>query len=333
MRSLGSPLDGAGAVAGGGRNPPGCVRRCVAARAGRGHQEPRRTPERPRDRGGESPWHARPRGARARLAVGLERVRRGDRDQRQDDDDRVDRPRPPRPRPAGRGRRQRRHRCLAAGEHDAETTVVCEASSFQLEDTVAVRARGGGAAEPCAGPPRPPRDLEDYVAAKLKIFANQGNDDLAVAPADLDVEDLGGCAPGRVAAGRVRRAPQLELSARRLAVVGRRAADRRRRDRAAGRAQPRQRDGDRGGLPGPRDRARRGRRACGRSPASHTAWRRSRSARRRVRQRLQGDQRRVHARRARELRRRRAPDLGGRGKNQDFSAWPSRWRSAARRST
>ena len=35
---------------------------------------------------------------------------------------------------------------------------------------------------------------EDYVAAKLRIFANQGNDDLAVAPADLGVEDLGGCA-------------------------------------------------------------------------------------------------------------------------------------------
>ena len=34
----------------------------------------------------------------------------------------------------------------------------------------------------------------DYVAAKLRIFANQGNDDVAVAPVDLDVEDLGGCA-------------------------------------------------------------------------------------------------------------------------------------------
>jgi UDP-N-acetylmuramoylalanine--D-glutamate ligase len=34
----------------------------------------------------------------------------------------------------------------------------------------------------------------DYVAAKLRIFANQGNDDIAVAPDDLEVEDLGGCA-------------------------------------------------------------------------------------------------------------------------------------------
>jgi UDP-N-acetylmuramoylalanine--D-glutamate ligase len=34
----------------------------------------------------------------------------------------------------------------------------------------------------------------EYVAAKLKIFANQGNDDVAVAPLDLGVADLGGCA-------------------------------------------------------------------------------------------------------------------------------------------
>src|SRR5437879_6404261 len=35
---------------------------------------------------------------------------------------------------------------------------------------------------------------EDYVGAKLRIFANQGNDDIAVAPSDLEIEDLGGCA-------------------------------------------------------------------------------------------------------------------------------------------
>jgi UDP-N-acetylmuramoylalanine--D-glutamate ligase len=34
----------------------------------------------------------------------------------------------------------------------------------------------------------------DYVAAKLRIFANQGNDDIAVAPIDIGVDDLGGCA-------------------------------------------------------------------------------------------------------------------------------------------
>ena len=36
--------------------------------------------------------------------------------------------------------------------------------------------------------------LEDYLAAKLQIFARQGNDDVAVAPFGLGVEDLGGCA-------------------------------------------------------------------------------------------------------------------------------------------
>ena len=36
--------------------------------------------------------------------------------------------------------------------------------------------------------------LEDYLAAKLQIFARQGNDDVAVAPAGLAVQDLGGCA-------------------------------------------------------------------------------------------------------------------------------------------
>src|SRR5207248_7051206 len=35
---------------------------------------------------------------------------------------------------------------------------------------------------------------EDYVAAKLRISANQGNDDLAVVSDDLGIEDIGGCA-------------------------------------------------------------------------------------------------------------------------------------------
>ena len=56
------------------------------------------------------------------------------------------------------------------------------------------------------------------MAAKLRIFANQGNDDVAVAPADLGVEDLGGLrAPGAVRPGPRPRA----VRARRLPVVGR----------------------------------------------------------------------------------------------------------------
>ncbi len=84
-----------------------------------------------------------------------------------------------------------------AGELDPAATVVCEASSFQLEDSVAF-------APECAvflnlAPDHLDRhaDLGAYLEAKLRIFANQGNDDLAVYNADepaLAGVDLGGCA-------------------------------------------------------------------------------------------------------------------------------------------
>jgi UDP-N-acetylmuramoylalanine--D-glutamate ligase len=83
------------------------------------------------------------------------------------------------------------------GELDPGATVICEASSFQLEDSVAF-------APECAvflnlAPDHLDRhaDLDAYLAAKLRIFANQGNDDLAVFNADdpaLAGTDLGGCA-------------------------------------------------------------------------------------------------------------------------------------------
>ncbi len=75
-----------------------------------------------------------------------------------------------------------------------DVTVVCEASSFQLEDTVAFSPEAAVLLN--LSPDHLDRHgtYEDYVAAKLKIFGNQGNYDLAVAPADLGIEDLGGCA-------------------------------------------------------------------------------------------------------------------------------------------
>jgi UDP-N-acetylmuramoylalanine--D-glutamate ligase len=83
-----------------------------------------------------------------------------------------------------------------AGEVEAAATVVCEASSFQLEDSVAF-------APECAvflnlAPDHLDRhpDLDAYLAAKLRVFANQGNDDVAVYNADdpaLAGVDLGGC--------------------------------------------------------------------------------------------------------------------------------------------
>jgi UDP-N-acetylmuramoylalanine--D-glutamate ligase len=83
------------------------------------------------------------------------------------------------------------------GRVDPRATIVCEVSSFQLEDSVAF-------APECAvflnlAPDHLDRyaGLEDYLAAKLRVFGNQGNDDIAVFNSDdpsLAGTDLGGCA-------------------------------------------------------------------------------------------------------------------------------------------
>jgi UDP-N-acetylmuramoylalanine--D-glutamate ligase len=84
-----------------------------------------------------------------------------------------------------------------AGAVDPDATVVCECSSFQLEDADAF-------APECAvflnlAPDHRDRHptMEEYLDAKLRIFARQGNDDVAVFNADepaLRGRDLGGCA-------------------------------------------------------------------------------------------------------------------------------------------
>ena len=83
------------------------------------------------------------------------------------------------------------------GAIDSDATVVCEASSYQLEDTDYFGPE-------CAvfinlAPDHLDRHgtLESYLAAKLRVFANQGNDDFAVYNGDtpeLRGRDLGGCA-------------------------------------------------------------------------------------------------------------------------------------------
>jgi UDP-N-acetylmuramoylalanine--D-glutamate ligase len=80
------------------------------------------------------------------------------------------------------------------GSVPSDATVVLEASSFQLEDTVAFAPEVAVLLnlEPDHLDRHP--TFDDYVAAKLRIFTNQGNDDVAVAPIDLDIDDLGGCA-------------------------------------------------------------------------------------------------------------------------------------------
>ena len=84
-----------------------------------------------------------------------------------------------------------------AAELDPAATVVCEASSFQLEDTLAFAPECAVFLNLAPDHLDRHRDLESYRAAKLRIFANQGNDDVAIYNADdpaLAEVDLGGCA-------------------------------------------------------------------------------------------------------------------------------------------
>ena len=84
-----------------------------------------------------------------------------------------------------------------AGDIDSDATVVCEASSFQLEDAVAFAPECGVFLNLAPDHLDRHANLEAYLAAKLRIFANQGNDDVAVYNADepmLAGVDLGGCA-------------------------------------------------------------------------------------------------------------------------------------------
>ncbi|HEV7615573.1 MAG TPA: UDP-N-acetylmuramoyl-L-alanine--D-glutamate ligase [Solirubrobacterales bacterium] len=84
-----------------------------------------------------------------------------------------------------------------AGEVEPDATVVCECSSFQLEDTIHFAPECGVFLNLAPDHLDRHLDLESYLAAKLRIFANQGNDDVAVYNADdpaLSGVDLGGCA-------------------------------------------------------------------------------------------------------------------------------------------
>jgi UDP-N-acetylmuramoylalanine--D-glutamate ligase len=80
------------------------------------------------------------------------------------------------------------------GNIDGDTTVVCEVSSFQLEDTLAFAPEAAVLLNVTPDHLDRHGTLAAYRAAKLEIFARQGNDDIAVAPLGLNVDDLGGCA-------------------------------------------------------------------------------------------------------------------------------------------
>jgi UDP-N-acetylmuramoylalanine--D-glutamate ligase len=83
------------------------------------------------------------------------------------------------------------------GEVDREATIICECSSFQLEDTSYFAPECAVFLNLAADHLDRHGDFGAYGAAKLKIFANQGNDDVAIYNADeeeLAGVDLGGCA-------------------------------------------------------------------------------------------------------------------------------------------
>jgi UDP-N-acetylmuramoylalanine--D-glutamate ligase len=82
------------------------------------------------------------------------------------------------------------------GVVDPDATVVCECSSFQLEDSSEYSPETAVFINLAPDHLDRHGTLESYLAAKLRIFANQGNDDAAVYNGDtpeLRGRDLGGC--------------------------------------------------------------------------------------------------------------------------------------------
>ena len=78
---------------------------------------------------------------------------------------------------------------------DAAVTVVCEASSFQLEDTTLFAPRAAVLLNVAPDHLDRHGDMAAYLAAKLRLFANQGPGDFAVLPA----AGVGAPVPGRAA--------------------------------------------------------------------------------------------------------------------------------------
>ncbi len=95
------------------------------------------------------------------------------------------------------------------GKLTAQVTVVCETSSFQLEDALAFAPEAAVLLNIAPDHLDRHATLEAYTAAKLKIFAHQSAADIAILPAGLD--------SGRIGAARARRVrfgiePGAELS-------------------------------------------------------------------------------------------------------------------------
>lgn len=80
------------------------------------------------------------------------------------------------------------------GQVDEHATIVCEASSFQLEDTLAFAPRAAVLLNLTPDHLDRHGTLQAYRAAKLEMFARQGSEDLAVAPLGFAPKGLPGAA-------------------------------------------------------------------------------------------------------------------------------------------
>ncbi|HEY2181900.1 MAG TPA: UDP-N-acetylmuramoyl-L-alanine--D-glutamate ligase [Solirubrobacteraceae bacterium] len=93
------------------------------------------------------------------------------------------------------------------GTLDHAATIVCEASSFQLQDTLELAPEAAVLLNITPDHLDRHGTLEAYAAAKLEIFARQGGDDVAVLAADLErtIGRAGGEGPGATIGGAARR--------------------------------------------------------------------------------------------------------------------------------
>lgn len=96
------------------------------------------------------------------------------------------------------------------GRIDEHVTVVCEASSFQLEDTLAFAPDAAVLLNLTPDHLDRHGTLDAYLAAKLEIFARQENEDLAVVAAKFQPEGL----PGRARRVSFGSGPGAQLSVR-----------------------------------------------------------------------------------------------------------------------
>jgi UDP-N-acetylmuramoylalanine--D-glutamate ligase len=78
------------------------------------------------------------------------------------------------------------------GSLERNRTVVCEASSFQLEDTEHFSPEGAVLLNLAPDHLDRHASYEDYVAAKLRVFRHQDRKDIAVVPIDLGIDELPG---------------------------------------------------------------------------------------------------------------------------------------------